>query len=344
MKPSTIVFCLLFLTFATFSFSCSNRDNLPNTQLGNWVRAAAIGDAPRGNASCFVIGDTAYVGLGYNELAGGLRRLTDFWSFTVAKGWTQLPDFPGAARSNATAFSIGNYGYVGVGYDAVNVYKDFYRYDPAFHAWSRKADFHDPRYDAVGFGLQGKGYIGTGYNVYSRNDFYQYDTAADTWTLVAGTSGDFSKRRGAVALVYNDKAYIVTGSNNNVMVRDMWSFDPSQAVPWHQLADITNTDPASWDDGYTDIARDQATAFVNGDQAFVTTGSNGTLQTSTWAYDFASDRWSRRTAYPTAPRTGAVSFTVSGLSFLGSGFSGSNSTFDDFEQFQPKAPFNSNDY
>jgi len=210
--------------------------------------------------------------------------------------------------------------------------------------WTRKADFHDPRYDAVGFALQGKGYIGTGYNGYSRNDFYQYDTAADTWTLTTGTSGNFSKRRGAVAFVYKDKAYIVTGSNNNVMVRDMWSFDPSGAVPWQQLANITNTDPASWDDGYTDIQRELATGFVNGDQAFLVTGSNGTMQTSTWAYDFASDRWSRRTAYPKAPRTGAVSFTISGLSFLGSGFSGSNSTFDDFEQFQPKVPFNSNDY
>ena len=343
MKPSTTVFGLLCLASAASSFSC-NHVNLPNTQLGNWVQAAAIGDAPRSNASSFVIGDVAYVGLGYNESVALPGRLSDFWSFSIASGWTQIEDFPGAPRSNAAAFSIGNYGYVGVGYNGINVFRDFYRYDPAGHVWTRKADFHDPRYDAVGFGLQGKGYIGTGYNGYSRNDFYQYDTAADTWTLTAGTSGNFSKRRGAVALLYKDKAYIVTGSNNSVMVRDMWSFDPSQAVPWHPLANITNTDPGTWDDGYTDIEREQATAFVNGDQAFLTTGTNGTMQTSTWAYDFASDRWSRRTAYPRAPRTGAVSFTIGGLSFLGSGFSGSNSTFDDFDQFQPTVPFNANDY
>jgi N-acetylneuraminic acid mutarotase len=174
MKPSTAIFRLLFLAFSVFSFSC-NRDNLPNTQLGNWVQSAAIGDAPRSNAASFVIGDVAYVGLGYNESVGSLGRLKDFWKFSVATGWTQIEDFPGAPRSNATAFSIGNYGYVGVGYDVVSVYKDFYRYDPALPGWTRKADFHDPRYDAVGFGLQGKGYIGTGYNGYSRNDFYQYE-------------------------------------------------------------------------------------------------------------------------------------------------------------------------
>ncbi len=334
---------ILFFVFSAFLFSCKPA-NLPNTQLGDWVQAAAIGNAPRSSASCFVIGDTAYVGLGYNESTTLPGRLKDFWSFTAQAGWTQIQDFPGDARSNAAAFSIGSYGYVGVGFDGNRVFQDFYRYDPAGQVWTRKKDFHDPRYDAVGFGLQGKGYIGTGYNAYSRNDFYQYDTAADSWTLTPGTSGNFSKRRRAVALVYKSKAYIVTGSGNNVMVRDMWSFDPSQAEPWHPLANITNTDPGTWDDGYTDIVREDATAFVNGDQAYLTTGSNGALQTSTWAYDFASDRWSRRTAYPKAPRTGAVSFTINGFSFLGSGFSGSNATFDDFERFLPDVPFNPNDY
>jgi hypothetical protein len=68
------------------------------------------------------------------------------------------------------------------------------------------------------------------------------------------------------------------------------------------------------------------------------------MQTATWSYDFAGDRWSRRTAYPRSPRTGAVSFTLEGLSFVGSGFSGSSTTFDDFDQFQPNTPFNANDF
>jgi len=334
---------LLLATPLFLSFSC-NRTGLPNTQLGNWVQAAAIGNAPRSSAACFVIDNTAYVGLGYNESLTQPGRLKDFWAFTVETGWTQVEDFPGDARSNAAAFSIGNIGYVGAGWNGFNIYQDFYSYDPAAHQWTRRADFHDPRYDAVGFGLQGKGYIGTGYNAYSRNDFYAYDPAADAWTLAPGTSGNFSKRRGAVALVYKDKAYIVAGSSNGVMVRDMWSFDPSQTVPWHPLANITNTDPGTWDDDYTDIQRELATAFVNGDKAFLTTGSNGTMQTSTWSYDFASDRWTRRTAYPRSPRTGAVSFTIEGMSFVGSGFSGSNTTFDDFDRFLPDVPFNSNDY
>src|SRR5882757_4036250 len=113
----TFVFFSGLLVFSLFtSFSC-NRTGIPDTQLGNWVASAAIGDPPRGNASCFVIGTDAYVGLGYNQNVGNTGRLKDFWRFSVDTGWQQVADFIGAARSEATAFSVGSYGYVGTGYD-----------------------------------------------------------------------------------------------------------------------------------------------------------------------------------------------------------------------------------
>jgi N-acetylneuraminic acid mutarotase len=344
-SPITFCFTLSAVVCAlSFSFSC-HPAGIPDTQLGNWVQAAPIGAYPRSNSACFVIGDHAYVGLGFNENIGQPGRLTDFWTFCVDSGWTQVASFTGAPRSNAAAFTIGNYGYVGTGWDSYNVFNDFYQYDPQQNVWAKKADFPGgPRYDAVGFGVQGKGYLGTGFNVYWLNDFYQYDPVQDKWSLTPGTSGNFSKRRAAVAFTYRDQAYIVTGSNSGGMVRDFWRFDPSQQEVWHQLADITNTNAATFDDGYSDIEREYATAFVNGSQAYLTTGMNTSMVTSTWAYDIGSDRWSRRTGYPREARSGAVSFTVSGQSFLGSGNTGSNTTFDDFDEFQPTVPFNSNDF
>jgi N-acetylneuraminic acid mutarotase len=324
-------------------FSCRPA-SIPDTQLGDWIASAPIGDPPRGNASCFVIGTDAYVGLGYNQSIGNTGRLADFWRFNVDSGWQQIASFPGPPRSGAAAFSIGNFGFVGTGFDGLNIYDDFYQYDATANTWVRKSDFPGtPRYDAVGFGVQGKGYIGTGFNVNWMNDFYEYDTAQNKWTLTPGTSGNFSKRQGAVAFVYKDEAYIVTGVNSGGMVKDFWRFDPSQTPAWHQLANITNTDANTFDDGYTDIERQYATAFVNNDQAFLATGMNGSMVTSTWAYDFATDRWTRRSPWPRAPRSGAVSFTVSGHSYVGSGNSGNNGTFDDFEEFVPLRAYNSND-
>jgi hypothetical protein len=148
-----------------------------------------------------------------------------------------------------------------------------------------------------------------------------------------------------VTFVYNDKAYIVTGSNNLSMVRDFWEFDPSQTAPWKSLGNITNTDPGTFDDGYTNIQREYAAAFVNNGKAYLVTGQNGSLVTATWAYDFSTGYWSQRTPYPRASRIGAVAFTINGKSYVGTGGTGvgSNTTFDNFDIFNPEKVFNPND-
>src|SRR5450755_1238566 len=148
------------------------------TQEGNWLQAAPIGSYPRSNAVSFVLGKNAYVGTGYNEnIQGTNNRLKDFWYFNADSGWQQIADLPGPPRSNASAFALGNHGYVGTGYDGINMYNDFYQYDPGMNQWTQKSDYPGgQRYDAVGFAVQGKGYIGTGFSDYWLNDFYQYDT------------------------------------------------------------------------------------------------------------------------------------------------------------------------
>jgi N-acetylneuraminic acid mutarotase len=314
------------------------------TQEGNWIQSAEIPKYPRSNAVCFVIGDKAYVGTGFNETVPDSRnRLSDFWAFSVDSGWEQVRDFPGLPRSGAAAFSLGNYGYVGTGYDGLTVYNDFYQYDPVLNNWNAKNPYPgDARYDAVGFSVQGKGYIGSGYSNYWLNDFYQYDSATGTWTRTIGTSGDFSKRRGATAFVYQDKAYIVTGSTSGSMAKDFWRFDPSRSVPWTRLQDIINDNDAAYDDGYTDIEREYAVSFVHADSAYLTLGKNGSMLASTWVYDFTHDQWGQRSPYHRLPRYGAVAFTIDGRSFVGTGHSGAV-TFDDFDEFLPYQPYNSND-
>lgn len=338
--PSAFVGLILMIT----AVECHPVKIVP-TQEGDWIQSAEIGAYPRSNAVSFVIGDKAYVGTGFNEnIQGTNNRLVDFWSFSVDSGWTQIGDFPGAPRSNASAFSLGNFGYVGTGYDGVNMYNDLYRYDPVLNQWVKKSNFPGgARYDAIGFAVQGKGYIGTGFANYWLNDFYQYDPQNDSWVHTIGTSGDFSKRRSAVAFIYKDKAFIGTGSTSASMTKDFWSFDPSQGNPWIRLKDIINDNTASYDDGYTDIQREGAVAFVKGDSAYLTLGRNGTMLSSTWVYDFLHDRWSQRSPYHRQARFGAVAFTIKDRSFVGTGNSGSNMTFDDFDEFLPYRHYNGND-
>jgi hypothetical protein len=334
---------ILFLPAA----SC-HKTGLPYTQSGNWIQSAQIGSYPRSNAVSFVIGDNAYVGTGYNPQVSNGGRLNDFWRFRTDSGWRQMQSLPGSPRSNAVGFGLGSHGYVGTGLgaDGITMYNDFYQYDAALNQWTQKSSFPGgTRCDAVGFGLQGKGYIGTGFSSFWLNDFYQYDTLSDTWSLTIGTAGEFSKRRGATSFVYHNKAYIVTGSGSGSLARDFWSFDPSQSSPWVRLGDIVPDNTAAKDDQYSDLQRQFAVSFVNGDSAYLTLGQNlgsGPVP-STWVYDFAHDQWAQRTPYHRQPRFSAVAFTVKGRSFVGTGNTGNSGVLDDFDEFVPYQPYNVND-
>jgi len=57
--------------------------------------------------------------------------------------------------------------------------------------WTQKADFGGTaRFEAVGFSIESKGYIGTGNDGSSYlKDFWEYDPAANTWTQKADVGG-----------------------------------------------------------------------------------------------------------------------------------------------------------
>jgi N-acetylneuraminic acid mutarotase len=363
----TFYLSLFSLGILVACISCHKSSGVPSAGQGAWMPAADFVGRPRSNAVSFVIGDTAaYVGLGYNEnVLTNNGRLNDFFVFNPHYGvnsnfggWAQVQSFPGAPRSNAVGFNLGSYGYVGTGWDGnTTSYNDFYQYDPTNNQWSVKASFPGAaRYDAVGFGLQGKGYIGTGFTTTPVNDFYQYDPQADSWAATPvplGTSTSpsdpFSARAGAVTFLYNNKAYLVSGmSVDGSMAADFWSFDPSQASSWTRLRDIIN-EAHSYDVLYYDITREYAVGFVNGSQAYLTSGVNAAMQShsapandqyivpTTWIYNFATDLWSQPTSYNPQERYGAIAFTVNGKNYVGTGSNGS-STLSDLDLFVPNTP------
>jgi len=316
--------------------SCS-KSSSSTTIVGNWVRESEFEGVARSEAVSFVIGDTAYIGTGFD----GTNRLGDIWSYDPTQNsWRQKADFPGTARSSAVAFSLNNKGYVGTGYDGVNNLKDFWQYDPSANSWKRVADFAgSARRDAVGFAVLNKGYVSTGYDGNYLKDLWQYDDASDSWSQQISMGG--FKRSGAVAFVYNNKAYICTGDNNGQTstVNDLWVFDPTATPAWTALRDITNVSTETYDDAYTDITRTNAVAFVMGDFAYITTGNNGGVMTSTWQYDFAHDTWTSKTAFEGVAREGAVGFSVNGNGYAATGRS-SNTPYDDIYLFQPNAAYN----
>lgn len=141
-----------------------------------WVGKADI-IVPRFSAVGFSIGTKGYFGLG---AIGGVYN-NDFFEFDpsdISNGfdingnplgkWSQKNSFPGAARIEAVGFSMGNKGYVGTGHGNVPGFyfnNDLYEYDPITDSWNTMPLFTgNIREKAIGFSIDNKAYIGTGFN------------------------------------------------------------------------------------------------------------------------------------------------------------------------------------
>jgi N-acetylneuraminic acid mutarotase len=212
-----------------------------------WTALAMFGGPSRSGAAGFAIGGKGYIGTGSDSTVTPWG--SDFWAYDTATGaWSQVASFGGGGRQYATGFSIGNYGYLGAGNNVYGDQDDFWQYDPVANTWTKKANFGGgPRYSTVGFSINGKGYMGTGNdpdNVQTPtfySDFWEYDTAADTWTQKADFGG--GTRSLAVGFSIGNYGYIGTGNesiSNGIVAdgqRDLWQYDPTSDT-WTQKANM----------------------------------------------------------------------------------------------------------
>jgi N-acetylneuraminic acid mutarotase len=370
---------LLALMLIGILFSCT-KASLNYTQNGNWVTRAAFPGVPMGFGASFVIGTDAYVGTGINPL-DATNRLTTFFKYTAstipqssptgydsAFGiWTQVAPFAGPQRSNAIGFTVAGKGYVGTGLaqDGFTPLADVWSYDPGANSWAFVDSIHDANgtfhvYDAAAFSFDTVAYVltGTDRNYYFP-DVWKFSPATNSFTRLPYTIG--AGRSGALTWVYNGKGYLLTGYSPgsstalNNMAYDFWLFDPAKAESdpthsWSRLRDISNTNSGTYDDGYTNIVRQNGTGFVirgtsSGDKGYVTLGQNGTALNFTWEYDFASDLWTEKTPYEGTARSGAQGFTIrvanQDRGFICTGLSsGNQSGFLDCREFFPNQIYN----
>lgn len=371
MKRINIALCSLMLL--GLLFSCS-KASLNYTQDGNWVSRAIFKGIPMGNGACFTIGDTAYVGTGYNPQDPN-NRLNVMYKYGTTPipatvtgydsaygSWSQVAEFAGGGRAQAVAFTANGAGYLGAGAaDARNVpLNDFYRYDPwPVNAWTRVADLADPtgkpypRFDAVSFSMDSVAYVLTGTdNLYYFGDVWKYSPASNSWTQYPDMPG--SKRKQAVTWVYKGEGYLLSGftpgsqwTQGNACY-DFWKFSPnSTGNQWTRLHDIANTDPGTFDDSYTNIVRYHAVGFTilgtaTGDKGYITTGTNGTVNNFTWEYDFSTQLWTEKTPFEGSAREGAVGFTLKNRGFVATGVNG-GTAYDDCREFFPNQIYNQYD-
>lgn len=124
--------------------------------------------------------------------------------------WIQRANFPGGVRYQLSSFSIGAYGYVGLGANQDIFKKDFYRYNPGSNQWTQIADcIASERGSACAFSLDNRGFICLGTNGGLLGDLVEYNPEINEWELRCAYGG--SERKNAVAFVVNGRAFVGLG-------------------------------------------------------------------------------------------------------------------------------------
>ena len=151
-----------------------------NTLSHTWHQLATPPMQERVSASACVVGDCAYIGLGFS---GYVQRdssyLRDFWQYHIPTAqWTRLADFPTNTTVKNCLFASEEAIYATYGFNR-QFTQDVYRYDIQDDTWE-KLDISAPNsvpraMDVVGTTCQGRHFVGTGFNHGSLRFWAEWD-------------------------------------------------------------------------------------------------------------------------------------------------------------------------
>lgn len=250
---------------------------------------------------------------------------------------------PGANRSAAVSFVVGNKVYIGTGYNRLlvaNRLSDFYSFDPtlggAQGTWSQIATppaAFTPRSNASSFAIGTNGYVTLGQDINPTPllDTWQYNTLTNTWTQKANFgSGDIrgTARYDATGFAIGNYGYIVCGADVlGSNKKDSWVYDPT--------SDNWSLTPIQFNGG----KRQGAIAFVHGDSAYIVTGTDGGVLANDmirFAPKNTSEPWKQKRNisnvstdsfdddYTDIERDHGVGFTLGDSAYITLGSSGGN--------------------
>jgi N-acetylneuraminic acid mutarotase len=199
--------------------------------------------------------------------------------------------------------------------------KKFYSYDPITNVWTPIADLLGAaRRGAVGFAINGKGYVGTGQTTTGyAADFYEYNPLADSWTAKANFPG--AGRTSAVGFSIDQFGYLGTGNTNMGSTNDFYQYRPD-INQWVLKAPVGP------------ITRQEAVGFAVNGMGYIGTGddfSSGNNYSDFWEYEVLSNTWVQIEDFAGTARRYLTSFVIGTRAYVGTGTNGTN--FRDFWMF-----------
>ena len=302
---------------------------LPGTwqeKTGVWGALTPIGGS--NNGFSFTIGTKAYFGT-----IDGTHSFYSFDGTTISK----VADFPGTVRAYGVAFSIGNFGYAGLGgLTGGQFFNDFWLFDPNGTGqpggpglWTNMAgtpaSFNYPaRFGSVAFTIGNEAYVGTGSKGVFTNEFYKFNplvvVAGSNWTQIADHPGN--PKYAAFALTINNRGFVGGGyDGGGSAIFDFYEYVPGGSPEWQPRANVPY--PSSW-----------ASSFSIGTNGYVVNGAKCYRYETTTTPTTMADRWVIQSDNP-VPRYEGAAFSIGGKGYFGFGVNNSSSYLTDLWQFTP---------
>lgn len=200
-----------------------------NTETNSWTQKADFAGGLRREAIGFGFNEFGYIGTGYD----GDNDRKDFWKYDPATDqWSELVGFGGGKRRGATTFTLDNRIYLGTGISNGQYEEDFWSFNPATELWAKKKDldyeddYYIKRADAVGFSLNGKGYIVAGTNGGALGTVWEYHSSNDSWEQIK--SIEATPRQDAISFSNGNRALVLLGRTGNLYLDDNFELFPQE--------------------------------------------------------------------------------------------------------------------
>jgi N-acetylneuraminic acid mutarotase len=233
-----------------------------------------------------------------------LLILSGITVFAHSQNWMQLSDFPGGARDDGTAFTIGDSVFCGTGFKAgAGCTSDFYSFDTGTNNWTTIASLPSgkERQYSCGFSNDSEGFVFGGIDAFGNelNDLWKYAPSLNAWTPMTSRPG--AGIYGAAHFVVNGKAYIIGGSNGSTTASsEVWEYDmPTDS--WTQKNNLP------FNGGF------RASGCQANNKGYLLFGRdlNGVHRKHLYEYDDSLDSWTQISSFPDTGRIYAAMQSIS---------------------------------
>ena len=193
-----------------------------------WEQIADFGGTARYGAVGFGSDNFGYVGTGFD----GNGDKKDFWKYDPQSNtWEEVFGFGGAKRRDGVTFSIGTDVYLVTGVTNGIYEEDFWKFDTLTETWTALTDVDEDdenilRSNAVGFSVDGFGYVACGAFGGVVSSVFEYNPSNGDWVEL--TEFERTPRRDAVSFSNGERAFVALGRNGTLYLDDSMEFFPNE--------------------------------------------------------------------------------------------------------------------